>query len=169
MSDREKHEQATNELLNASVDRDRRLIRDYETHTEITKTLLDSIRVGDLIRVNDWKRPMRVCGVSKDYFAMTMKQFDKTVYSVCEKKPREAGRHNRMERGKFHVGTDHWIFGAPIWGEFNFGGKYDFENPEAVKAYLETFELPEHAEGRSALSERSGIPIYILQIKRHAC
>ena len=59
----------------------------YEQHTTITKELLDGIKVGDLIKVNDWKKPLRVKGVSDNYFVMATKQFGDTIYSVCEKKP----------------------------------------------------------------------------------
>ena len=38
--------------------------KSYEQYTDITKELLDSIRVGDLVKVNDWKKPPRVKGVS---------------------------------------------------------------------------------------------------------
>lgn len=141
----------------------------YEIHKDITKELLDSIKMGDLVKVNDWKKPLRVKGVSENYFVMATHQFGKCVYSVCEKKPREAGIHNEMMLGKFHVGTDHWIFGAPVWCDFgDESGKYDFDNTEATAAYLATFELPDDFGDirKSEISERSGIPINTLYIKR---
>ena len=138
----------------------------YEKFTNITKELLDSVCVGDLIRINDWKKPLRVKGVSKDYFVMATKQFGKCVYSVCEKKPWKGTRHNSMVGGMFHVGTDGWVFGSPIWLDFNEDGKYDFDNPEATKAYLDSFELPEGEEEHSFISPRRAVPIETLYIKK---
>lgn len=83
----------------------------YEQHTTITKELLDGIKVGDLIKVNDWKKPLRVKGVSDNYFVMATKQFGDTIYSVCEKKPWGGIRYNAMVGGMFHVGRDSWTFG----------------------------------------------------------
>lgn len=134
----------------------------YETYTKITKELLDSISVGDLVKVNDWNKPLRVKGVSKDYFVMATKEFGKTIYSVCEKKPWEGIRYNAMIGGKFHVGTDGWLFGSPVWN----GKGYDFDNELMTKKYLETFELPKTDKEYSFLSSRSAIPILQLFIKR---
>lgn len=128
----------------------------YEQYTEITKELLDSIRVGDLVKVNDWKKPLRVKGVSDNYFVMATKQFGDTVYSVCEKKPWGGVRHNEMTGGMFHVGRDSWIFG---W--FGFDEGYDFENAEKTAEYLQSFESEE-----SEISCRNAIPIWLLQLKR---
>lgn len=128
----------------------------YEQHTEITKELLDSIKVGDLIKVNDWEKPLRVKGVSENYFVMATKQFGDTIYSVCEKKPWDGVRHNEMTGGMFHVGRDSWVFG---W--FGFDEGYDLENTEKTSEYLQSFE-----SGESEISCRSAIPIRLLRIKR---
>ena len=40
---------------------------------EINKSVLDSIEVGDLVKVNDWTKPMRVKFVAENGFAMTQK------------------------------------------------------------------------------------------------
>lgn len=131
----------------------------YEQHTEITKELLDSIKVGDLIKVNDWKKPLRVKGVSENYFVMAIKQFKDTIYSVCEKKPWGGIRYNSMVGGMFHVGRDSWLFG---WvGFVGCENSYDFEDAEKTAEYLQSFE-----EGESEISQRNAIPIQLLQIKR---
>lgn len=127
----------------------------YRQYTEITKELLDSICVGDLVKVNNWKKPLRVKGVSANYFVMATKQFGKTVYSVCEKKPWGGIRHNEMTGGLFHVGRDSWLFG---WIGFD---DYDFENAKKTAEYLQSFEVSE-----SEISCRNAIPIRLLQIKR---
>jgi hypothetical protein len=132
----------------------------YEVHKSITKEILDSIKVGDLIKVNDWKMPLRVKGVSENYFVMSRKAFgENCIYSVCEKKPWGGIRHNDMTGGMFHVGRDSWLFGAPV--DFGDSDYYDFDNTEATAAYLATFETEE-----SEISCRNAIPICTLYIKR---
>lgn len=126
----------------------------YIEYTEVTKEVLDSLQIGDLVKVNDWKKPMRIKGVSENYAVMVQKQFKDTYYSVIEKKPRSAGNHNAMCQGCFHCGKDDWIFGDP---EF----RYNFDDAEAVASYLQTFEAD-----IAHLSERNAIPILTLQVKK---
>ncbi|SFM09513.1 hypothetical protein [Pelosinus propionicus] len=125
----------------------------YTTYTEVTKELLDTIKVGDLIKVNDWKKPMKVRGVSPNYAVMTENNFGKTYYSVIEKKPWDGDRRNAMRGGRYHCGRDNWIFGAPHF-------EYKFDDEKAVAAYLQTFE-----RGETELSVRNAIPILELHIK----
>lgn len=47
-----------------------RMKTEYKHYTEITKEILDSIKAGMLVKINDWKRPMKVVGVSENYFCM---------------------------------------------------------------------------------------------------
>ena len=47
--------------------------KEYVHYPTVTREILDTIKVGDLIRVNDWKKPMRVKAVSENYFVMTKK------------------------------------------------------------------------------------------------
>ena len=134
--------------------------KQYEHYVgeQVTKELLDSIKFGDLVKVNDWKKSLRVKGVTNNYFAMTINQLGKTVYSICEKKRRTSGQHNRMTPNMFHVSRDAWVFGWK-WD-------YNFENHDAVIDYLKSFEeVPEGLE-LSRLSERAGIPIEEIWIKR---
>lgn len=139
-------------------------MRDYKVFTNITKEVLDSVKPGDLIKVNDWKKPLKVIAVSENYFVMARKLFDKWEYSVCEKKPWNGIRHNAMIGGKFHVGTDSWVFGSPTWLDFDCEG-YDFDNLEASQAYIKSFELPEGDIGHSCISPRNAVPIASIYIK----
>lgn len=132
------------------------VMKTYEAHVEVTKELLDSIKVGDLIKINDWKKPLRVMGVSENYFVMAIKQFGDTIYSVCEKKKWDGKIRNKMRGGMFHCGRDAWLFG---WGGWQEG--YDFDNSELTSEYLNSFE-----KGESSISERNAIPIRALYIKR---
>jgi len=122
-------------------------------YKEVTKEILDTIKIGDLVKVNDWEAPMRIKGVSKNYAVMTRKMFGKIHYSVIEKKPWDGIRHNAMIGGHFHCSTDSWIFGDP---HFN----YEFDDLNAINEYLQKFE-----DNVVQLSERNGIPIHKIQIK----
>lgn len=127
--------------------------KEYKLHTEITKELLDTIKVGDLIKVNDWNKPFRVRGVSQNYFVMSKKQFKDTYYSVCEKKQWSGSQYNAMTGGMFHCGRDNWILGS-----INFN--YDFEDEVGVEKYLNEFEC-----GETEISQRNAIAIYQIIIK----
>lgn len=111
-----------------------------------TREALDSIRVGDLVKCNDWQRPFRVVGVSENFFAMTQNMFGDTHYSVCEKRPSSHTRNYR-EEGCFTIGPDFWLFGAP---QFPHG--YNWDDEEAVAAYLASWETGETKFSRSAIS-----------------
>ena len=132
--------------------------KEYIHYTNITREILDTIKVGDLIKVNDWTKPMRVKAVSDNYFVMTKNQFGDTYYSVCSKLPWGGIRHNSMVGGMFHCSTDDYVFGSQLSCDYeNF---YKFENEEANQKYLQQFE-----NGECALSERRGIAIYDLYVK----
>lgn len=120
---------------------------------EVTKSVLDKIQVGNLVKVNDWKRPMRVVGVSENYFCMIQKVCGKICYSVCEKKPWDGIRYNAMRGGMFHCGTDNMIFG---YMDFD----YQFDDEKQISGYLKAFETKE-----IELSARTSVPIYKLSIK----
>lgn len=128
---------------------------DYKHYTEITKDILDSVKVGMLVKINNWKRPMKVVGVSENYFCMIQKVCGNVCYSVCEKKPWGGIRHNAMQGGMFHCGTDNMIFGY-------IGFDYKFDDEEQIKEYLQAFESEE-----IELSVRNGIPIFDLYIKNN--
>lgn len=63
------------------------MTKQYVVYESITKELLDTVNVGDLILTNDSKQPLRVYGVSPNYFVMARRAFGQWLYSVCEKKP----------------------------------------------------------------------------------
>lgn len=128
-------------------------VKGYTAYTEVTKEILDTIKIGDLIKVNNWKKPMKIKGVSENYAIMIENRFGTIYYSVIEKKPRTTGQHNAMLQGYFHCGKDDWIFGDSEFG-------YKFDDAEAVACYLNNFEIEE-----AHLSERNAIPILELHVK----
>jgi hypothetical protein len=64
-----------------------------------------------------------------------------------------------MVGGMFHCSTDNWIFGCKL--SIDYPNLYKFENDEANQKYLQEFE-----KGECQLSERRGIAIYDLYVKR---
>ena len=134
------------------------MAKQYIHYTNITREILDTIKVGDLIKINNWTKPMRVKAVSENFFVMKRKQFNDTRYSVCSKIPWSGVKHNAMTGGMFHCGADNWIFGSPLC--ISHEDVYEFENEETNKLYLQEFEDEE-----AHISERSGMPIYDLYIK----
>lgn len=132
--------------------------KEYMHYNNITKEILDTIKVGDLIRVNDWKKPMRVKAVSDNYFVMTQILFGDLYYSVCSKLPWDGVRHNSMVGGMFHCSTDNTLFGSILLSDYP--DLYKFENAESNQKYLQEFE-----NGNLELSERRGIAIYDLYVK----
>lgn len=133
----------------------------YECYENVTKEILDSIKTGDKIKVNNWRNGYTVKGVTDNYFVMVIEQQNNNfLYSVCEKKIRTCGDYNRMREGMFHVSSDNWLFG---YGALD---GYNFNNEEWVKDYLNSFE-DESSNLHSELSERNGIPIEKLYIRRN--
>lgn len=123
----------------------------YAVYESITKEILNSIKKGDSVKCNDWKKPMKVVGVSPNYFVMTQKAFGETIYSVCEKIPCGHIRNN-YNTGYYRIGTDDYIGGC------GFNGKW--EDEEAVMKYLEEFE-----SGKIELSVRRAVNLTKIQIK----
>ena len=130
----------------------------YNVYENVTREILDTVKVGDLIKVNDWKKPMKVKAVSENYFVMTQNIFGNIYYSVCSKLPWEGIRHNDFTGGMYHCGPDDYIFGSPLCADYD--DLYTFEDEVANRKYLESFE-----NGETQLSERRGICIDSIAIK----
>lgn len=129
----------------------------YEGEIDI-EAALRSVKVGDLIKVNDWKQPMRVKCVSDNYFVMTKNLFGNIYHSVVSKKPWNGVKHNNMIGGLCHCGTDDWVFGSPLMSECE--KLYEFNDEQYSKFYLESFE-----KGECELSHRTSMAIFDLYIK----
>ena len=132
--------------------------KQYTHYTNVTREILDTIKVGDLIKVNNWRRPMRVKAVSENYFVMTQNVCGDICYSVCSKLPWDGVMYNSMRGGMFHCSTDNMIFGSIL--AIDYPDLYKFENEEANQKYLQEFE-----NGDLELSERRGVAIYDLYVK----
>ena len=122
---------------------------------QINKEILDQIQLNDLIKVNDWKKPMKVRGISENYIVMTCNNFGQLYYSIISKKPFEGIKYNNLRQGMYYCGPDHWLFG---YVDFD----YKFNDINKIEKYLASFE-----SGESEISQRSHtISIYTLSIKR---
>ncbi len=126
--------------------------RQYTFFDNVTRSILDLIQVGDYIKCNDWKKPMKVIAVSENYFVMIEKIFGDTYYSVCEKKIVDHDR-NSYTKGHFRIGTDDNIFGYPTG--------YQWTDEGFLKKYLNEFE-----QGETALSVRTSVNLKSMSIKR---
>lgn len=133
-------------------------MKQYETYQKenITKELLNSLKVGDLVKVNAWKKPMRIVATSENFFIMLRKHFDTYMYSICEKNKRGTAynllyKPNRgYDEDEFVCGKDNYVF-----------GKFDYENEEDCKKALKELE-----SGEMEVSTRSGLGISLLSVKR---
>lgn len=129
----------------------------YEGEGNI-KDALQTVKIGDLIKVNDWRQPMKVKCVSANYFVMTANRFGKIYYSVVSKRPWGGVKYNSMVGGMCHCGTDDWVFGSPLQSECE--KLYDFNDELYSRLYLDDFE-----KGECELSHRTSIAIFDLYIK----
>ena len=125
--------------------------KQYIEYRNITKELLDSIKIGDLIKCNNWTVPLKVNAVSENYFVMVRKLFDKTEYSICQKTVPNWSRNNVSGTTPI-IGVDNKLF--------NCIG--DYAIPENAKELLRQMELKEMG---MEMSVRSSVDLTIIKIK----
>jgi len=121
---------------------------EYITYENLTKEILDTVKVGDLVKCNDWKSPIRVVGVSDNYFIMATNKFGKVLYSICQKKIADHNR-NYYHEGKFRIGTDNYVFGI-----------FDYLNNTDIAEALQELE-----NGKMELSVRKAIDLILISVK----
>ena len=116
----------------------------YKYYDAVTPEILDTVKVGNQVRLNGWKMPLSVKGVSKNFFVMERNAFGKPLYSVVDK------RH-------LFAGPDNCIFGHPL-GIIHHD-LYHFADKNVTREYLESFE-----SGEVEISQRRGARIEIISI-----
>lgn len=121
-------------------------MKGYVIYTDITKELLDSLKTGDRVLLNEDKKSFKIIGTSKNYFLMTQNNFGKIYYSVC-KKILCTRNYNNMQAGKFSVGADNYIWGRPTG--------YKFDDPKWIEEYLNDFESEKIKLTRRAIALNS--------------
>ena len=119
----------------------RTIYRDYDT---ITSEVLDTVKVGDKVRINDWKMPLTVKGISEHFFVMERNAFRHPLYSVVDKR-------------NLFAGPDNKIFGHPL--TITHKDLYRFFDGEVTAQYLEDFE-----NGNVEVSQRRGVRIESISI-----
>lgn len=113
-----------------------------------TKEQLDQIRVGSLVKCNDWIKPLTVKAVSDNYFIMVKNHFGRPLYSICEKTP-SVTAYNSIVAGFPTIGPDFWSF-----------GKFDYFDQDDIEQCLKELE-----SGETKLSGRRSIALRRIQYK----
>jgi len=90
-----------------------------------------NVEVGDYLRLNHWRKGMKVANRSKNFILLIDRMFDKTVYSVID-----------ICKGKrITAGPDNFVFSL-----------YNYGDEENQKEALEGFE-----KGELKVSKRHGM------------
>lgn len=122
---------------------------------DITKELLNTIKVGDCIKVNTWKRPLKVIAVSENFFIMWKPHFKTWMYSICEKNKR-GYEHNLIYRPRNGFMADEFVCGHD-----DHYCKYDYSDVDECQKALVDLE-----NGDIEVTTRYGWGIWHLEIKR---
>ena len=116
----------------------------YKEYDVVTPEILDTVKVGDKVRINGWKMPLTVKGVSEHFFVMARNAFKKSIYSVVDKR-------------YLFAGPDNCIFGHPLG--IDHSDLYQFSDKAVTRDYLESFE-----SGEVEVSQRRGVKIESIRI-----
>lgn len=108
--------------------------------------VIDRLCTGDRIQVNDWEKPMKVCGVT-DHYVLA---YNGNEYTIISKLP-QMYSHNSIYAGDPFCAMDWWVFG--------YADGYDFASNEWCEKYMNSLE-----NGDTELSERHREAIYRLEL-----
>lgn len=126
---------------------------------KITSKVIESIDVGDFIKINDEKRGMKVRAISQNYILLANKCFGtQYLYSIMSKHPAKFTKNNII-KGLYYRGIDDRLFGFS--SQSNLYASYDFENVLFLKDYLQALEL-----GAISISQRNATAINTLYIRK---
>lgn len=127
----------------------------YEDNN-ITKEVLDIIKVNDFVKINTWKRPMKVIAVSENFIIMWRKHFKTFGYSILEKFKR--GYSHNLVYGDENCG---FSFNDFVCGPDNYYCKFDYSNKQDCEKALTELE-----NGDLEVSTRHGWGVYYIEIKQ---
>ena len=125
----------------------------YE-HKDITKELLDTIKVNDFVKINTWKRPMKVIAISENFIIMWRKHFKTFAYSILEKFKR--GYSHNLINDNCGFSFDDFVCGPD-----NSYCKFDYSNKDDCEKALEELE-----NGNLEVSTRHGWGVHYIEIKK---
>ena len=122
---------------------------------ELTKEILDSIKVGD--RISQETKYMKVVGVSENFIFATQNLFGEVYYAVFDKNPSE-GSHNAVWYPNCRIKGKYYCAPMGLIG----GESYEeYDTPEGVQKNLEALE-----SGKVETSWRRAYTYYELTIAR---
>lgn len=77
----------------------------YSTYSgeELTKEVLDQLKLGDFVKINNEKKPMRVMGANQNFVLLIQNNYDSTYVKVIDKKLFSKGRIERIYNA--HIGN----------------------------------------------------------------
>ena len=115
--------------------------------------ILQTIKLGDKLAINDWKARYTVCGISERYILAHYGQH----YTIIDRKPFPYD-FNGVRAGDIRCAPDWWIFGFmdDIWSG------YHFTDEKWVHDYMASLE-----RGDTELSQKRHAPIYFLSVVGH--
>ena len=113
--------------------------------------VLQNIRLGDKLAINDWKARYTVCGISPNYVLAHYGQH----YTIIAKHP---------------TGKDYWYNGvrgneircAPDWWIFGYKDGYNFTDEKWVHQYMQELE-----NGFTEMSKKKHAPVVFLSVIGH--
>ena len=113
--------------------------------------VLNSIKLGDKLAINDWKAKYTVCGLSQNFVLAHSGQH----YTIIERHPMPDDYCLNGVRGDdIRCGPDWWVFG--------YVDGYDFTNKDWVAKYMTNLEL-----GLTEISQKKHAPVFFLGVVGH--
>ena len=103
-----------------------------------TKELVEHIKPGDIIWVNNWKSPFCVKCVSKNYFIATSEDDGERIYTICSKNPFNGQGHSSVKSGDFYCGPANCSIEKFFWQKRK--NLYDFSDKNLNRKYLDALE-----------------------------
>lgn len=111
--------------------------------------VLQNVRLGDKLAINDWHAKYTVCGISPRFVLAHYGQH----YTIIDKVP-YGSNFNGVRVGDIRCAPDWWIFG--------YYHDYDFTNEEWVREYMLNLE-----SGETELSQKKHAPVVFLSVVGH--
>lgn len=115
-------------------------------------SIINSIKIGDKLSINDWNAKYTVCGISEHYILAHYGRH----YTIISRKPIDSigYNYNGVRHGDYVCAPDWWIFG--------YMNGYYFTDEEWVKEYMTSLET-----GETEQSQKKHAPIWFISVVGH--